>query len=188
MALKIEAAKRLHLTAAAVTGEDVDDMSEADLVRFVSKASPAELKKLMFPGGRGGCQVLFPSGWAYTCTDAPYPAKLAQILVASKAQESVTDLANSFYNKKRKMEPEAMQVFLKSVLSLKPNALAQQLSGGEATNVADLPGSNLCNGLEIFAKNQPAMLKQILMKLPEKTRAALVEETHTDPAIVKLLK
>lgn len=191
---KIEAAHRLKITASPAADE-VDDLEGTELVQFVQSASDADLKKLM--SGAQYARTLFPSGWAYATTE-PYPAKLASILVKMKAQESINDLANCFYNKKRKLEPAAMQIFLKSALSLPDGEILWQLSGGMAGGVGkkidksdlrSLMGDGLhANGLDEFAKREPAMLKKILMKLPENARKVVLDGDDADPAVLKLLK
>ena len=96
---------------------------------------------------------LFPSGWGWSTEEAwgskvPYPAKLAEALVKSNANESFTDLANIYYGG-RKYTPMATAIFRRDAIANGKNILIQY---------------GLGNGYELV-KHEPETMKKIFLTM-----------------------
>jgi len=93
---------------------------------------------------------MFPSGWAWNewDDDPGYPAILAQALIKSEANESVTDLGNMYYSRS-KLSKEAADIFRKDALT---NPLTKELMVEHGLlNLGDL------------VKKEPQFMKKLLL-------------------------
>lgn len=141
------------------------------LQKWIETASSSDIQAVMKKDGN----VLYPSGWAWRI-GTPYPGKLAQVLVKTSEKESTTDLMNPYYGGgKRKLTPEAEEVFMKDVLGTDVGKLMQELTAFEGydeesfiENIEDMHP----NGFQQWAKKKPDQFKKIMMKLPKSVHAA----------------
>lgn len=114
--------------------------------------------------------ILFPSGWhCFFDKKVPYPGKLAQALVKSRAAESITDITNVYYAG-RSITKEAYQIFLKDVIQ-------RAADGVEAVfNWSPSGAEELPDGLQKWKLLKPKDFKAFLAAFP------------ADAEIVNLLK
>jgi len=99
----------------------------------------------------------FPSGWGTpSYQNALYPGILAQALVKSQANESLTDLTNIYYASHR-YSPEAIKIFQKDVLANSSEPIDWITTGG-----------NLPSDFIDLAQNQTSFVKSLLMLMNNK--------------------
>lgn len=159
-----------------LTGE-AKSAAQAYLIACVKAWSLPFITKLMSTTSISIVQPwFFPSQWGITGT--PYPGKLAEALVASKAEESLTDITNQYYSRDRELTPAARKVFLDFLIAnpkkllgqlLYSFELAKGITGKETpeqlSKVLD-DADSIANGFGKFAKADPKAAKRLLMMLP----------------------
>ena len=174
MTVEINAAQRL---SAEVRPDDwaalftlLHDMGDGEvtmaIVNALKDVRPKAITAMVLSGH------LCPSQLGYC---GPYPGFLAEILVKSSAEESLTDLSNAFYSRSRKLSPEALEVFQQKVLA-NPKKQLLKLSGAYP------------NGFDKMTKAMPDFVKKLLLALPKKDFAQLLESDPRWEGIVKSLK
>jgi hypothetical protein len=95
--------------------------SAQEYIQVLERAGVATVTEAM--NSRSSSNGMFPSGWSYNDWDEPYPAILAQALVKSEANESVTDVCNMYYGSS-KLSKEAANIFRQDALT---NPLTKEL-------------------------------------------------------------
>ena len=136
------------------------DMAE----ELCKKASPKLLKKMIVDG------TLCPSQW--TQTNDEYPGFLAKILVTTKANESLTDVCNTYYSSDRILSSAAKKIFMADILSNKKQTIY-------IVTLGDGNGDGMWpNGWLKFVKAEPKTAKQVVLMLPKKYIAAIENEDN----------
>lgn len=148
-----------------VLDEIVDDSPEG-FRAIIANLSEETIKALMFPKSGPGCYALFPSQYP-----GPYPGNLAKLLVTSDSQESVTDVLNTFYSRRRKLSPEALKIFMDNIAKMPLQKLEWQLNPnaeeGKFEWDADMPP----NG---WTEAPDDIKKKMLMRLPKEILALAI--------------
>lgn len=120
----------------------------------VLKMTPTQvISKYMDNYKTGGQTIIFPSRWLDGTEDLgwgniPYPGKLAEALVNSAQNESITDLGNIYYNH-RNYSPEATSIFRQDALRTGKNLLCE-------FGMVNLLG---------LVKAEPKLMKQIILTM-----------------------
>ena len=140
----------------------------AHIMLWIDNASPAQLKSAVVSG------QLAPSTWSMLRPITPYPAKLTDILIKSSANESLTDLANTFYTKSRKLDAASVKLLQQDVLSKGRKALLIATGGSD---FSDLPP---INGMNLMCQKQPAFCKKLFLLLSQKDLDQLTQGEYGD--------
>lgn len=174
MTTTLNAAARLTSAVALKAAKDkdaqqisdmIDNEDEAGILKIVDTAPDAKLKKLIIAG------YLVPSQWAYFTTK-PYPAKLTKLLIASSANESFTDLLNTYYNRDRKLDPESVKLLKADILTNPKKAL---------TNIGLDLDEMMTNGSILdLAKDDKAFFKKLVLKLSPQDHADLLKSEDSE--------
>ncbi len=169
MTIELNAAARLTSAVALKAAKDkdaeyisdmIDAEDEAGILKFVASAPDATLKKLVVAG------YLVPSQWAYF-TKKPYPGKLTKLLIASSANESITDLLNTYYNRDRKLDPESVKLLKADILTNPKKALEQ--------TGLDLHEMMTNGNISELAADDKAFFKKMVLKLSPQDHSDLLK-------------
>ena len=147
--------------------------SGEEYMRVLDQIDVQQIAQVM--DNRGSSNAMFPSGWEWNDWGMPYPAKLAQALVMTDAKESVTDLGNVYYGR-RKLSKEAMDIFRQDALR-DPQTKALMTEHG-LLNMGDL------------VKAEPQFMKKLFLTFsPEELQAFITaEEGYSGGDMKSMLK
>lgn len=151
--------------------------SKDKIAELVKKLEQVPFNKLVQFMSSGHAAAFYPSEWARS--GHPYPEILAKALVKSSANASLSDWLWSFYDKDRKLSPEAGQIFIADIL-VKKGMPELFLRADE-----DEDGRGF-HGLMQAAKKQPDTVKKILMKLPKDTYNQLIDNPKFSQVVNQL--
>ncbi len=108
-------AQRKSAPKATPKSLQLDDYGSIEEYLQVLEATPVETITAYMNKHESSSSGIFPSQWEYTLDDlgwdsVPYPGKLAEALVMSNANESISDLGNLYYSR-RDYSDEAIEIF-----------------------------------------------------------------------------
>jgi len=134
-----------------------DDFSDKDeVIAYLTALGKDNIVKMMnkYPNP----YWMFPSQWP-SSEWGPYPGLLAEALVASSENESVTDLIHVYYSN-RNLSPEAIEIFKNNIL------------GDKFTSI-DMLTQMGGDYVAILLENEPALFKQILLEISDTQLSSL---------------
>ena len=132
---------------------------------FVAYLEEMGVKKVTEGLDDGEMWDWFPSEYEDASGGEPYPTILAEALIASQSNESITDVANIYY-KDRKMTPKAKKLFMKDALSA-PGSSLKFIQVSEPQMVWDFFKKHTKLAKKIFLQAPKNGLKEFFMKPEE---------------------
>ncbi len=98
--------------------------------------------------------AFFPSGWGdameHFGKKVPYPGRLAEALILSKDNESLTDIANVYYARHRNLSPEAIEIFREDAVR---------------TGKRSLCDYGISGSVDQLFEEEPEIIKQIILTM-----------------------